>query len=77
MRWVEVGSIPWQVRRLQNIARSLWKHEYIDDCFDPFLQPWMHVNFARKVGGCLKCSQFLRIHPSEFGKNASSGKMRT
>ena len=77
MSWIEVGNNPWEVKRLQEISRGLWKHKHKNACFDPFLQPWMHVNFARKIGGCLKCSQFLRTDPSEFGRNANSDTMRT
>ena len=76
MSWVEVGKNPWEVSRLREIGRTLWKKEYVNDCFDPFLRPWMWVNFKRKIGGCLKCSQFLRTNPLSFGKKSSKAAMR-
>lgn len=77
MSWVEVGRNPREVRRFQDMGRVLWGVEYKNDCFNPFLRPWMWVNFKRKIGGCFQCSQFLGVDVGSFGSITKTDAIRT
>ena len=78
MSWIEVGKNRREVRRLNDMAQVLWDVEYTHEYFNPFLRPWMWVNFNRKIGGCFQCSQFLGVDVGSFGtKQKKAGAMRT
>lgn len=79
MSWVEVGSNPREISRLEVISNRLWNFTYTDPAkSSPFHRPWMYVNFCRHCCGCYKCAKFLNADTSQYGtkigKSGAIGK---
>ena len=73
-RFPRVGKNPNEIKRLKELSDHFFNGRVFKDGEDPFIRPWVGINFPSGKMGCLDCAKLYNIDPTEYGTKGIKNK---